>query len=177
MGDKTSLSRPLRVTLMHGRPRSSAGFATVLALLVCAATLVVSGCGGTKPSKAQTIELYSQKLREAVSSNVHEERRRSQLLLVVDRVEALHFLFSQETVEFVESYRKLNADYDSTRPAFDQLFADYNAKRIKARNEALDLHFQLASLATVSEWNAIGKAETKLYEEANAVGPTEESTK
>jgi len=162
---------------MHGRPRSSAGFATVLALLVCAATLVVSGCGGTKPSKAQTIELYSQKLREAVSSNVHEEGRRAQLFLVVDRVESLHLLFSQETVEFVESYRKLNADYDSTRPAFDQLFADFNAKRIKARNEALDLHFQLASLATADEWDAIGKAETKLYEEANAARPVEGSTK
>jgi len=175
--DETSLSRPLGVTLMYGSARSSMGLAALLAFLVCAATLAVSGCGGTKPSKAQTIELYSQKLREAVSSNVHEEGRRAQLFLVVDRVEALHLLFSQETVEFVESYRKLNADYDSTRPAFDQLFADYNAKRIKARNEALDLHFQLASLATVSEWNAIGKAETKLYEEANAVGPTEESTK
>ena len=151
--------------------------AVVLALLVCAATLAVSGCGGTKPSKAQTIELYSQKLREAVSSNVHEEGRRAQLFLVVDRVEALHLLFSQETVEFVESYRKLNADYDSTRPAFDQLFADYNAKRIKARTEALDLHFQLASLATASEWDAIGKAETKLYEEGNAARPVEESTK
>ena len=81
------------------------------------------------------------------------------------------------TVEFVEGYRKLNADYDSTRPAFDQLFADYNAKRIKARNEALDLHFQLASLATVGEWGAIGKAEAKLYEESNAAPPAEESAK
>jgi len=160
---------------MHNRVRGR-GLAA-LCTLVCAATLTVSGCGGTKPSKTQTIELSSQELREAVTSNVSNEGRKAQLLRVVDRVEALHLLFSQETVEFVESYRKLNADYDSTRPAFDQLFSDYNAKRIKARNEALDLHFQLASLATVGEWDAIGKAEAKLYEETNAARPAEESAK
>ena len=175
MRDETSLSRPRDVTVINDRDRGR-GFAA-LCTLVCAVTLTVYGCGGTKPSKTETIELHSQELREVVSSNVSNEGRKAQLLRVVDRVEALHLLFSQETVEFVEGYRKLNADYDSTRPAFDQLFADYNAKRIKARNEALDLHFQLASLATVSEWNAIGKAETKLYEEANAAHPTEEGTK
>jgi hypothetical protein len=89
------------------------------------------------------------------------------MLLVVDQVEALNLRFSQETADFVRSYRKLNADYEATRAAFDKLFADYNAKRIKARNESLDLHFQLASLATADEWDSIGKAEKKLYEEAN----------
>jgi hypothetical protein len=90
------------------------------------------------------------------------------MLTIVDQVEALHLRFSQETAEFVQSYRKLNADYDSSRPAFDQLFSDYTAKRIKARDDALELHFQLASLATSSEWDAIGKAEIELYEEASA---------
>jgi hypothetical protein len=99
------------------------------------------------------------------------------MLSIVDQVEALHLRFSRETASFIESYRTLNADYDSTRPAFDQLFSDYNEKRIKARNEALDLHFQLASLATAGEWEAIGRAEKKLYEEANAALPTQESTK
>ena len=161
---------------MHSGSRSI-GFAALLALLVCTVTLTVPGCGGTEPTRAQTIERYSQKLREAVSTNVPEGGRRAQLLLIVDQVEALHLRFSQETADFVESYRKLNADYDSTRPAFDQLFSDYNAKRIKARNEALDLHFQLASLAIAGEWYAIAKAEARLYEEANAARPSEESTK
>jgi hypothetical protein len=99
------------------------------------------------------------------------------MFLIVDQLEALHLRFSQETADFVESYRKLNADYDATRPAFDQLFSDYSAKRIKARNEALDLQFQLASLATAGEWDSIVEAETKLYEEVNAARPAEESTK
>jgi len=161
---------------MHSRARSL-GLAALFTVLVCAVTLTLAGCVGTKPSKAQTIERYSQELREAVSSNVSNAGRRAQLLSIVDQVDALQLRFSQETTEFVERFRKLNADYDSTRPAFDQLFSDYNAKRITARSEALDLHFQLASLATADEWRAIGKAEAKLYEEANAAPPTEEGTK
>jgi hypothetical protein len=42
---------------------------------------------------------------------------------------------------------------------------------MRARSEALDLHFQLASLATAQEWDSIGKAEEKLYEEVNASRP------
>ena len=36
---------------------------------------------------------------------------------------------------------------------------------------------QLASLATAGEWEAIGRAEKKLYEEAGAALPTQESAK
>jgi hypothetical protein len=159
------------------REAHNVGFTALLGFLLCAATLVTTGCGGTKPTTAQTIQRYSQKLRDAVSSNISNEGRRVQMLSIVDQVEALHLRFSQETVDFVESYRKLNADYAAARPAFDRLFADYEAKRIGARGQALDLHFQLASLATSSEWDAIGKAEEKLYQEIDAARPQEESTK
>jgi hypothetical protein len=139
--------------------------------------LAIAGCGGKKTTRAQTIERYSLELREAVSSNVPEGDRKARMLSIVDQVETLNHRFDRETADFLESYRKLNADYASPRPAFDQLFADYNARRIKARNEALELHFQLASLATGDEWDAIGKAEVKLYEEVNATRAAKESMK
>jgi hypothetical protein len=159
---------------MHGGFRSI-GFAALFTLLVCAATLAVTGC--TKPNREEAIQRYSQELRETVSSSVPADPRRGQMLRIVDQLEALHLRFSRETADFIESYRKLNADYDSTRPAFDRLFTDYTAQRVQARNEALDLHFQLTSLATAGEWDRIGKAETKLYEKVNAARPTEGNTK
>jgi hypothetical protein len=161
---------------MHATARSI-GFAALLTLLVWAPALTISGCGRTQPTMEQVSERYGQNLREAVSANVPEEQRKSQMLLIVDQLEAVHLRFSQDTADFIGSYRKLNANYDSPRPAFDQLFSDYNAKRIKARSEALDLHFQLAALATADEWHRIGKAEAKLYEEANAARPAQESSK
>jgi hypothetical protein len=155
----------------------SVGLAAVGTLVVCALALAVPGCGGTNPTTSQTIERYAEELREAISSNVLAEGRKTQMLKVVDQVQALQLRFSQETMDFVENYRKLNAEYDATRPAFDQMFADYNAKRIKARSEALDLHFQLASLATADEWKAVGKAEAKMYEEANEARQSQENAK
>ncbi len=95
------------------------------------------------------------------------------MLLIVDQVQALQVRFSDETRRFIQDYRKLNAHYAAPRAAFDQLFSGFNAQRIKARDEALDLHFQLAALATDGEWRKLGKAETKLYEELEDARPTE----
>ena len=146
--------------------------AAFLMVPVCALWLLVSGCG-PKQTRQQAIERYSEELREAVASHVAEEARRNQMLLIVERLEALHRRFSGETSDFLASYGELNADYDAARAAFEALFADYNAKRVQARTEALDLHFQLASLATGDEWRAIGKAEAELYEEVIAARPAE----
>jgi hypothetical protein len=161
---------------MHSRVRCF-GFAALLAPVACSLTLAASGCGGKEPTRAQTIERYSLELREAVSTNVPDEGRKAQMLSIVDQVEALNHRFNQGTADFIASYRKLNADYDAMRPAFDQLFSDYNAMRIKTRDEALGLHFQLAALATADEWKSIGKAEVKLYKKVDEVRPAEESTK
>ena len=148
----------------------------VATLGVCIMVLVAAGCTGTKATTAQKIERFSDKLRDVVTTRVTDEGRKAQMLVVVDRMEALHVRFSQETADFVDTYRKLNADYNATRPAFDQLFSEYNASRITARNQDLDLHFQLAELATASEWDAISKAEANLYEAANPARATEQGT-
>jgi hypothetical protein len=149
-------------------------FSTLAATLACCSLAVLSGCGGAEPTRDQAIRQYSQELREAVATRVPDEQRKARLLQVVDHVEALQLRFTHETTHFIDGYRKLNADYDAARPAFEHLFSDYSARRITARNEALDLHFQLAALTTAAEWEAIGKAEANLYEEINDTAPTPE---
>jgi hypothetical protein len=145
---------------------------------ICALTLTVAvgGCGGKEPSREEAIARYGQELRAAVSKHVTDERRRAGMLSIVDQLQAVNRRFDQETADFVESYRKLNADYEATRPAFDRLFSDYSAQRVKARTETLDLHFQLASLATADEWDGIAKAEAKLYEEVSLARPAQEGS-
>jgi len=137
-------------------------------VVLCAITVAAPGCRGTKPTTEQVIQSSSQELRQAVSGNVTDEGRKSQMLMIVDQIEAVQRSLNQETMDFVHNYRKLNADYDAPRAAFDQLFSDYNGQRIKARSQALDLHFRLASLATANEWDPIAKAEVKSYEEVSA---------
>jgi hypothetical protein len=141
--------------------------------LACAVGLGCAGCGNP-PTRGEAIERYGTELREAVSSNIDDPGRRAQTLQVVDRIKALHVRFSKETADYIDAFRRLNTDYDATRPAFDELFAHYEAQRTKARNEALDLHYELAARATEGEWKAIGKAEAKLYEETNGARPVRE---
>lgn len=149
-----------------------------LEVAICAALVLcmiglTSACSRTRPATGPTVERYSQKLRDAVASNVQDPTRRTQMLVIVDQVEELHMRFARETATFVASYRTLNSDYETQRPAFDNLFSGYDAQRIKARSEAFDLHMQLGALATPAEWGAIQKAEQKLYEEVNAVRQSE----
>jgi hypothetical protein len=152
-------------------PRSTFQVCFVLAL--CVAAFSICGCGGKKPTREEALARYGQELRDAVADKVGDEGRKAQMLQIVDQLEALQVHFSHDTETLVTNYRTLNADYEARRAAFDQLFADYNATRIRARSEALDLHFQLASLATEDEWRSIGKSESKLYEEVGEARPTE----
>jgi len=166
---------PSRVTLIYGHSRALRSLILVMAL-AGATAVTITGCGGTPPSRSQVIEHSAQELRDAVSAKVTDENRRAQLLQIVDEMETRQQHFTQDTVQFLDGYRKLNADYDAPRAAFDQLFADYSAKRTAARDAALGLHFRLAAVATASEWDAISKAESKLYKKAIAARPTEDSS-
>ena len=67
---RRSQSRPFSASLMCGCFRSISCTA-LLGLLVCAAALPVAGCGGKDRTKQQTLERYSQKLRETVSAKVN----------------------------------------------------------------------------------------------------------
>jgi hypothetical protein len=139
--------------------------ATMLACaLVGLAAVALPGCKSSNPSAEQTTESATQKMRKVISSDVAEAGRREQMLKVVDRMEAVQAAFNKNITDFVTRYQTLNADYDATRPAFDKLFSEYNAERVQARSQTLDLHFQLASLATEKEWDRIGEAEAKMYE-------------
>ena len=149
----------------------------LLPLFACAFVLACAGCSGERPGRAEAIARYSTELRDTVSARVVDQPRREQMLQVVDRIEALHVRFSRETADFIAAFRRLNADYSAARPAFDQLFADYGSRRVTARSEALELHYQLASLATEGEWASVGKAEARLYERANESRSGEEAAK
>ena len=83
---------------------------------------------------------------------------------LVDQIETVQTSFNADASAFVSKYQSVNADYDAPRATIEQLFSDFDADRIRARNQVLDLHFQLASLATDKEWGPIGKAEVRMYE-------------
>jgi hypothetical protein len=134
-------------------------------VVVSAITLATPGCRGTQLTSEHVIQSASQKLRQAVSSNVADEGRKAQMLMLVDQMEALQTRFNKETADFVANYRKLSADYDARRPAFYQLFSDCTeADEITAQLDRtslemdqsfLNLRFRVKDQTTRAEWAAI----------------------
>jgi hypothetical protein len=153
-------------------------FATMLVCLVVSlAAMALPGCKSGNPSPEQATESATQKMRRVISSDVAEAGRRDQMLKLVDKFEAVQTSFNKDVVDFITHYQTLNANYDAPRAAFDQLFLQYNTERVQARNQALDLHFQLASLATDKEWGRISEAEAKMYEAIDIARTKQEEIK
>jgi hypothetical protein len=153
---------PLNGTDVHSG-MSKIGSRAAAVVVLGAIALALCSCASTKPTPEQTIQEASQDLRQAVSGNVADPARRDQMLALVDQIAATQRSFSMQAAEFAAQYSRMNADYDAPRARFEQLFADFNAQRVQSRDRILDLHFQLAALATEQEWRPIGKAEAKLY--------------
>ena len=137
----------------------------IVAPVLCAIVLAAGGCADSsaKPTDDQIFHDASEELRQSISRGVEDQTRRDQMLNLVDQIESTQRDFSTRAVAFGEKYRAMNADYDTPRAQFDALFLDFNAQRIRSRDRILDLHFQLAALATAKEWTRIGKAESSMY--------------
>jgi hypothetical protein len=128
--------------------------------------MMVIGCAGTTPTPEAAIQDASKELRQAVTGNVEDAGRREQMLALVDQIEATQRSFSAQAADFAAQYTRMNADYDAPRARFEQLFSAFNGQRMQSRDRVLELHFRLSALATEKEWKSIGKAEAKLYEDA-----------
>jgi hypothetical protein len=141
------------------------GPGVVAVLILGSIALALGGCAGATLTPEETLQGASQELRQTVSKNVGDPGRRQQMLGLVDQIESTQRSFSAQAAEFAAQYSRMNADYGTARAQFEELFSDFNSRRIQSRDRILELHFQLAAMATAQEWIWIGKAEAKLYEE------------
>jgi hypothetical protein len=137
----------------------------VVAVVLGTLAMALGGCAGNKLTPEETLQGASQELRQTVSKNVGDPGRRDRMLGLVDQIEGTQRSFSAQAAEFAAHYSKMNADYGTPRARFEELFSEFNTRRIQSRDQILELHFQLATMATAEEWKRIGKAEAKLYEE------------
>ncbi len=99
------------------------------------------------------------------------------MIKVVDQIETVQTRVNEDASAFVAKYQSINTNYDASRATFAQLFSDFDADRTRARSQVLDLHFQLASLATDKEWGAIAKAEVRMYEGTGEARTAQEEMK
>ena len=132
-----------------------------LANLALACALALAGCADSPKTSADLVGGPMREMRQAVEKHVADPSRQTQLLALVDELDGVLKDHSRDLNALSGDLSRLNADYDATREAFDALVSDF-AQRSRVRKErALDLHFQMAALASVEEWKSISKHEVE----------------
>jgi hypothetical protein len=135
-----------------------------LALFVVASA--VSGCIRKSKSSVDSFE-YTSELRKGIVTEVHDEGRAEQMLLVVNEIEKNIFRLDAQTRDVGKEYARLNGDYNASREDFDALFARYQEDLEKLTNALWEARGRLKELATKEEWVNIADKEMSIFESWN----------
>jgi hypothetical protein len=131
----------------------------------------LSGCARDRRSTAEVVGDAMQATRAAVADAVDDRERRAELLALVDQLDGLLQAQGADLEELSRRLRRLNADPDATRSAFEASIATYQERRRARRARALDIHFAMIERTEVDEWERIVDRELDALE---AIGRLEE---
>jgi chlorite dismutase len=140
---------------------------TTLALVAGA----LAGCARDRRSAAEVVDDAMRATRDAVEDAVEDRARRAELLALVDELDGLLQAQADDLEELSRRLRRLNADPDATRSAFEASTASYQERRRARRARALDIHFAMIERTEVDEWERIVDRELEALE---AMGRLEE---
>ena len=119
----------------------------------------LAGCARERRAPAEVIDDAMQATRDAIKDSVEDRQRRGQLLALVDDLEQLLQAQSADLQELSLRLRRLNADPDATRSAFETEVAVYKERRRARRTRALDIHYTMMDLTRPEEWDDIVERE------------------
>ena len=133
----------------------------LLIAAVCSAVLV-TGCGGTDPVSREDQQAAAfADLRSAVEEVVVEDDRRADVMRLIDGLELDINSLRASLVERRTEFRRLNADYDTTREELTE-FANAMEVRIQEnRRRVFDGRARLIAATTDEEWDALTKVDTR----------------
>jgi len=136
--------------------------ALLLTLLFALAAL--AGCARDQRAPSGVVLDAMQATRDAVRESVDDTDRRAQLLELVDELEGLFLAQTGDLEELSRTLRRINADPDATRSAFDAEISAYQERRRARRAEAVDLHFAMMDVTRPQEWSSIVRRELDAFE-------------
>ena len=136
--------------------------ALLLTLLIALGALV--GCARDRPAPAEIVRDAMQATRDAVQDAVDDKQRRGQLLEFVDELEGLFLSQTGDLEELSRDLRRIHADPDATRSAFDAEISGYQERRRARRTRAVDLHFAMMDVTRPDEWSRIIRRELDAIE-------------
>ena len=133
-----------------------------LILLSFVLTTLLTACGGKEavaPADVQA-EAFAD-LRAAVEGAIEDPSRETDVLALLDQVEADVATLRESLVERRAELRRLNANYDTTREELSTYAATMESRIQDNRRQLLEARGRLVAATTEDEWDAITKADTK----------------
>ena len=130
-----------------------------LALLLILA-LGLSACAG-KDKKEQTPDAMTEQFRKEILQTVSDSDRAQKAAKLADRLRLLFVDAEKQYKKDFETFRSLNANYDTRESAFQGLFMNMNNQARARQNRVLEIHAKMQKLLTAEEWEQLEKARKK----------------
>jgi len=134
-------------------------------IVVALAAASITGCSHRQLTVADKQQQAFNTLRETTLKTVTDPKRAERAAELNEKLLQNLIQLDQDTKDYLEKFKVLNADYDTTDRAFQEFFARQDARISAAQNDALDIHQQMMQLFTPEEWKKLSKVRDKSVED------------
>ena len=135
---------------------------TYLLIVVACVAALIAGCGGKDAVSREDQQAAAfADLRSAVEEVVVDDERRVDVLQQVDDFESDVNSLRATLVERRAEFRRLNADYDTTREELTEFANAMEARIQENRRRVFDGRARLIAATTDEEWVALTKVDTR----------------
>ena len=132
-------------------------FRFILLSLVIA--LGAAACAGKdKPTPVDVQTEAFNNLRSEVEAIVSDQDRSDQAVKIIDELESAFHDLALHLAARSTKVAALNADYDTTREAIDEVFAEIQKNMVSNQRTVSELHRKLISVTTTGEWLELSKS-------------------
>ena len=117
-------------------------------------------CAGNDKVEA-TPENMTELLRQEILATVDDVDRANQAAELAEQLKQVFVGAHEQSKKDVDTYRSLNANFDSTDEDFKKYFDGINARGKERQEEVVTIHEKLKSLLTAEEWQLLEDARKK----------------
>lgn len=129
-----------------------------LSLLLLMTGLVA--CAGNDKVEA-TPENMTELLRQEILSTVKDVERANQAADFAEQLKQVFVAAHEQSKKDVDTYRSLNANFDSTDEDFKKFFDGINARGKERQEKVVTINGKMKSVLTAEEWQLLEDARKK----------------
>lgn len=139
-----------------------------LMVIYCTAILMVilAGCSHTKASQEVTPrQKYMDDIRTLVDKEIPDHARADKIVALMEQLSSEVMDLKQRSVSYQQEFARLNADYSTTPEMLQKVIDEAHEYRMESRKKIMDDYFELKSLMSKEEWEAVSKGDVKAMSE------------